>query len=146
MSHTTLAQGVSARHTIHVSCACVFDFSSTFHFVLFTVSPVFCFILLIFHFIFHVGRFGVKNSLCASANEESGPLVNSAPLKFSEVVRLFQSAGCVRNKLQFRTAQHHNYEPFHRGSGGEQLDPILFHQYQRWHSFSSIQYTMVVVE
>ena len=29
MSHTTLAQGVSARHTIHVSCACVFDLSST---------------------------------------------------------------------------------------------------------------------
>ena len=27
MSHTTLAQGVSARHTIHVSCACVFDLS-----------------------------------------------------------------------------------------------------------------------
>ena len=29
MSHTTLARGVSARHTIHVSCACVFDLSST---------------------------------------------------------------------------------------------------------------------
>ena len=25
---------------------------------------------------------------------------------FSEVIRLFQSARCVRNKLQFRTVQH----------------------------------------
>ena len=39
------------RHVIHVSCACVSDFSSTLHFALFTVS-------LIFYFIFHVGRFG----------------------------------------------------------------------------------------
>ena len=29
MSHRTLAQGVGACHTIHVSCACVFDLSST---------------------------------------------------------------------------------------------------------------------
>ena len=34
MSHTALAQGVSARHTIHVSCAWVSDFSSTVHFAL----------------------------------------------------------------------------------------------------------------
>ena len=27
VSHVTLAQGVSARHPIHVSCACVFDLS-----------------------------------------------------------------------------------------------------------------------
>ena len=60
MSHTTLAQGVSARHTIHVSCACVSDLSSTLHFALFTVSPVFLFILLISFFFFHVGRFGEK--------------------------------------------------------------------------------------
>ena len=60
MSHTTLAQGVSARHTIHVSCACVFDLSSTLHCARFTVSPIFYFILLIFHFIFYVGRFGEK--------------------------------------------------------------------------------------
>ena len=45
-----MAQGVSARHTIHVSSACVvvrFDSSSTLHIALFTVS-------LIFHFIFHL--------------------------------------------------------------------------------------------
>ena len=60
MSRTTLAQGVSARHTIHVSCACVFDLSSTLHFALFTVSPIFYFVLLNFDFIFHVGRFGEK--------------------------------------------------------------------------------------
>ena len=60
ISHVTLAQGVGARHTIHVSCACVSDLSSTLHFALFTVSPIFHFILLIFHFIFDVGRFGVN--------------------------------------------------------------------------------------
>ena len=60
-SGSALAQGVSARHTIHVSCACVFDLSSTL-FALFIVSLIFYFILLIFHFIFYVGRFG-ENSL-----------------------------------------------------------------------------------
>ena len=54
VSHVTLAQG-SARHPIHVSCACVSDLSSTLHFALFTVSLIFYFILLIF--IFTVGRF-----------------------------------------------------------------------------------------
>ena len=48
MSHTTLVQGVSARHTIHVSCACVFDLSSTLSSHSSFVSPIFCFILLIF--------------------------------------------------------------------------------------------------
>ena len=60
MSHMTLAQGVSARRTIHVSCACVFDVSSTLSSHSSFVSPIFCFILLIFHFIFYVDRFGVK--------------------------------------------------------------------------------------
>ena len=60
MSFTTLAQGVSARHTIHVSCACVFDLSSTLSHHSWFVSPIFCFILLIFHFIFEVDRFRVK--------------------------------------------------------------------------------------
>ena len=35
VSHVTLDQGVTARHTIHVSCACVFDLISTLHFALF---------------------------------------------------------------------------------------------------------------
>ena len=61
MSHTTLVQGVSARHTIHVSCACVFGFSSTLHFALFTVSPIFHFIFLMYHVIFYVDRFGEKS-------------------------------------------------------------------------------------
>ena len=60
VSHVTLAHGVGARHTIHVSCACVCDPSSTLHFALFTVSPIFYFILRIFHFTFNVGRFGVN--------------------------------------------------------------------------------------
>ena len=62
VSHVTLAQGVSARRVIHVSCACVSDFSSTLHFALFTVSLIFNFILLIFIFTFYVGLFG-ENSL-----------------------------------------------------------------------------------
>ena len=57
MSHTTLAQGVSARHVIHVSCACVFALSSTLSWHSSFVSPIF---LLIFHFIFYVVRFGAK--------------------------------------------------------------------------------------
>ena len=73
MSHTTLAQGVSARHTIHVSCACVFDLSSTLSSHSSFVSHIFHFVLLIFLFIFHLDRFGVITPLCASANEESGP-------------------------------------------------------------------------
>ena len=48
-----IGSSVSARHTIHVSCACVSDLSSTLHFALSTVS-------LIFYFIFYVSRFGEK--------------------------------------------------------------------------------------
>ena len=48
----------SAHHPIHVSCACVSDLSSTLHFALFTVSPIFFFIFLIFHFLFHVDVLG----------------------------------------------------------------------------------------
>ena len=61
MSHTTLAQDVRARHTIHVSCACVFDLSSTLSWHSSCVSPIFYFILLISHFIFYVDRFGAKH-------------------------------------------------------------------------------------
>ena len=64
-AHTTLAQGASARDTIHVSCACVSDLSSTFHFPDLSFSM-------------WVGS--EQNPLCASANEESDPLVNNAPL------------------------------------------------------------------
>ena len=52
-----IVSSVSARHPIHVSCACVSDLSSTLHFALFTVSLIFYFILLIFMFTFYVGRF-----------------------------------------------------------------------------------------
>ena len=60
MSHTTLAQGVSVRHTIHVLFVCVFDLSSTLSSHTSFVSPIFYFILLIFHFIFYVDRFGAQ--------------------------------------------------------------------------------------
>ena len=46
MSHMTLAQGVSAGHTIHVSCACVFDLSLTLPSHSSVVSHIFYFILL----------------------------------------------------------------------------------------------------
>ena len=58
VSHVTLAQDGCLRHVIHVSCACVPDLTSTLHSALFTVSLIFYFILLIFIFTFHVGRFG----------------------------------------------------------------------------------------
>ena len=73
-----LGSSVSARHPIHVSCACVSDLSSTLHFALFTVSVIFVFILLIF--IFYVGRFGVKPLRASANDEEPSPLVNNAPL------------------------------------------------------------------
>ena len=61
MCHMTLAE-VLVR-VIPSMChapGCVSDVSSTLHFALFTLSPIFYFILLIFHFIFYVGQFGVK--------------------------------------------------------------------------------------
>ena len=49
------------------------DLSSTLHLALFTVSLIFLFILLIFIFTFHVGRF---------ANEYSGTLADNTPLTY----------------------------------------------------------------
>ena len=61
---TSVARDIGSRccprHVIHVSCACVSDFSSTLHLALFTVSLIFHFILLIFIFTFNEGRFGEK--------------------------------------------------------------------------------------
>ena len=48
------------RHPIHVSFVCVCNFSSTLHCALFTVSPIFCFIFLIFIFFFYLDWFGEK--------------------------------------------------------------------------------------
>ena len=93
MSHTTLAQGVCARHLIHVSCACVFDLSSTLSSHSSFVSPIFYFILLIFHFylflfhvdvftfkfIFNVDQFGVKTP-CALPRMRSLALFSTTPL------------------------------------------------------------------
>ena len=62
LSHTTLiGSSVCARNIIHVSCACVFDLSSTLSSHSLFLSPIFYFILLIFHFIFYVGRLGEKS-------------------------------------------------------------------------------------
>ena len=49
----------AARHPRFMNSVCS-DVSSTLHFALFKVSLIFHFILLIFIFIFHVGRFGEK--------------------------------------------------------------------------------------
>ena len=87
MSHVTLAQGVSARHPLHVSCACVSDLSSTLPFALFTVSPIFYFILLIFHFVFYVGPFGVKPP-CALPRMRSLAPWSTTPLSQLEQVCL----------------------------------------------------------
>ena len=64
MCHTTLAQGVSARHTIHVSCACVFDLSSTLSSHSSFVSSIFHFILLnldFYLFLFHLDVLGARS-------------------------------------------------------------------------------------
>ena len=80
----------SARHP-NVSCACVFDLSSTLSSHSLFVSSIFHFILLIFRFTFYVGRFEAKPPLCASANEESGPLVNNAPHTFSKITIILEN-------------------------------------------------------
>ena len=49
-----IGSSVCARHLIHVSCAWVFDLSSTLSSHSSFVSPIFYFILLIFYFLFHV--------------------------------------------------------------------------------------------
>ncbi len=62
--HTTVAQGVRARHTIHVSCACVFDLSSTLSSNSSFVSHIIYFILLNFDFhlfLFHVDVAGARS-------------------------------------------------------------------------------------
>ena len=74
-----IGSSVSVRHLIHVSCACVSDLSSTLHFALFTVSLILYFILLIFHFIFYVGRFGDKIP-CALPRMRSLTLWSTTPL------------------------------------------------------------------
>ena len=106
---------------------CFMRLSSTLHFAIFTVSPIFLFILLIFIFIFHVGRFGVKPPVSfrewvvwlfgqqRSSHSFKTPILQDIlriqnlhqveHCAFLEVIRLFQSVGCVRNKLQFRAVQ-----------------------------------------
>ena len=79
MSHTTLAQGVSPRHTIHVSCACVFDVSSTLSSHSSFVSPIFYFVLDLSLQFFYVDVAGARSPV-HFAQWESGPLVNNAPL------------------------------------------------------------------
>ena len=64
-THFNVAHGIgsrwlsASRHPCFMRCVCS-DLSSTLHFALFTVSLIFLFILLIFIFNFHVGRFGVR--------------------------------------------------------------------------------------
>ena len=59
VSHVTLAQGVvRVMSSMFHALEWLFDSSSTLHSALFTVSPIFHFILLIFVFTFYVSRFG----------------------------------------------------------------------------------------
>ena len=66
------SSSVCARHLIHVSCACVFD-----------LSPIFYFILLIFYFIFHVDRFGGRSPSQVMSPTSSTTTTSQRPLKFS---------------------------------------------------------------
>ena len=50
----------------------------------------------------------------------------------------------MKLRIDFRTAVT-IMNRLHRESGEERPEPILFYQYQRWHSFF-IQYLMVAVE
>ena len=95
-----IGSSVCARHIIHVSCAWVSDLSSTLRFALF---------ICLSHLLLHLpdlllpppcGSCSEKDPLCSSPNEESGPLVNDAPLTgcgpnffddnhFSETIEIF---------------------------------------------------------
>ena len=79
MSHTTLAQGVCARHLIHVSCDCVFDLSSTLSSHFLCVSSIFSFILPIFHFLFCVDVAGARSPV-HFARRRSLTLWSTTPL------------------------------------------------------------------
>ena len=77
MSHMTLAQGVRARHTIHVSCACVFDLSSTLSSHSSFVSPIFYFILSL-HLLCGIGS--EINPICALPRMRSLAFWSTTPL------------------------------------------------------------------
>ena len=82
VSHVTLAQGVVA-HVIPSMCHApvVFDFSSTLHFVLFTVSLIFYFILLIFHLHSHLQCGSVRREVpCATSRMRSLTLLSKTHL------------------------------------------------------------------
>ena len=64
-THFNVARGIGssvlrARHPCIIRMVFLSWYSSILHSALFTVSPIFLFILLISTFIFHVGRFGEK--------------------------------------------------------------------------------------
>ena len=79
----TLAQGASARQTIHDSCACVSDLSSTLHFALFTVSLIFYFITHDLHVHLQCGS-GRRELPCSLPRKRSLTLWSTALL--SQVV------------------------------------------------------------
>ena len=88
--HTTLAQVfVRVSPSMCHAPGSVFDLSSTLSLHSSFVSPIFYFILLIFHFIFYVGRFGAR-SLVRFENEEFGTFVNNAPPTRKETFAIFQ--------------------------------------------------------
>ena len=82
VSHVTLAQGSSAHHVIHASCAVVrFDLSSTLHSARFTVSLIFYFILLIFHSHLHFPCGSVRREFpCALPRRRSLTFWSTTPL------------------------------------------------------------------
>ena len=74
-----ITSSVCARHLIHVSCACVFDLSSTLSSHSSFVSPIFYFILLKdTSSSMWIGS--EQDPPCISPNEELGTLANNAPL------------------------------------------------------------------
>ena len=104
-SHTTLAQCVSARPPIHVSCAWVFDLSSTLASHSSFLSPIFHFILLNFDLyllLFHmdvagarslvhfaqcgVWSFGQQRTSHTQENYESQEVLAGAGIRRSETV------------------------------------------------------------
>ena len=77
LSHD-IGSSVCARHLTHVSCSSVFDLSSTLSSHSSFVSPIFNFIFLIFHFLFHVGV--ARARFCALRRMRSLGLWPTTPL------------------------------------------------------------------
>ena len=109
-----IGSSVCARHLIHVSCACVFDLSSTFSSHSSFVSPIFHFFFLNLDFYLFSSMWmsSEQDPLCTLPNEEVGPLANNAPLTDSGLIAGGQNSSRDRQTVFFTAVNpmHKNHQ------------------------------------